>query len=314
MGYPRHKNYKEGDMGMYHCTVRCVRRAFLCGRDPVTKRSYEHRREWIRSRLSFLVQLFAIEVVAYAVMSNHLHTILRTRPDIAIHWTPREVAERWLMLFPPKNLKKIPMQHFIDEIVNDELRVQKLRIRLQSLSWFNKTMNENIAKRANEEEESSGHFWEARFYAQKILDIPSAIACSVYVDLNPIRAKMAISPETSNYTSVQERINQCQGRAPIVPLVSVQEAFKNRLSLADYLLLVDITGRLIVQGKASIPDELAPILERLQIPKDTWLFTSQNFKSLFKRVVGSKLAMQLESEKLGQKLFGLNNAAVAFGG
>jgi len=55
----------------YHCISRCVRRAFLCGEDIVTGKSYEHRKQWVADKLSELAKIFAIDVCAYAIMSSH---------------------------------------------------------------------------------------------------------------------------------------------------------------------------------------------------------------------------------------------------
>ena len=87
-------------VGVDHCIQRVVRRAFLCGVDPLSGNSYDHRRAWIRDRLEDLAGLFAVEVAAFAVLSNHVHVILRNRPDVVALWTDQEVALRWLTLFP----------------------------------------------------------------------------------------------------------------------------------------------------------------------------------------------------------------------
>ena len=93
--YARRQIVVEDQVGVYHCIARCVRRAFLCGLDPYTGQDYSHRKEWILDRLRELAGLFAIEVCGYSVMSNHLHLVLRIRPDIAGQWSADEIALRW---------------------------------------------------------------------------------------------------------------------------------------------------------------------------------------------------------------------------
>jgi len=88
------------EVGVYRCVQRVVRRAFLCGVDPLSGNSYDHRRTWIRDRLQSLAGLFGVEIAAFAMLSNHLHVILRNRPDVVTLWSDQEVARRWLALFP----------------------------------------------------------------------------------------------------------------------------------------------------------------------------------------------------------------------
>lgn len=83
------------DTPYYHCVSRCVRRAFLCGEDPVSGESFEHRRGWIENRLLFLASVFAIDICAYAVMSNHLHIVLHINSEKATKWSTLYVLRRW---------------------------------------------------------------------------------------------------------------------------------------------------------------------------------------------------------------------------
>ena len=101
--HPRHEIVANDQIGVYHCVVRCLRRAFLRGVDFASGRNLDHRKAWIRERLRQLASLCSIEVCGYAVMSNHLHVVARIRPDLVQSWTDDEVALRWRRLFPPRD-------------------------------------------------------------------------------------------------------------------------------------------------------------------------------------------------------------------
>jgi hypothetical protein len=214
MALPRGKYVQEGQEGVYHCFSRCVRRAFLCGFDTHTGRDFSHRKVWLVDRLRYLAAIFAIEVCAYAIMDTHHHTILRTRPDIVALWSDREVASRWLTLFPRhRDICGIPLppaEEDIRALADRPQRIAQLRRRLSSLSWFMGRLNEFIARAANKEDAVRGRFWESRFKCQALLDYSAIAACMVYVDLNPIRAGLAAAPEQSDFTSIQERIRAWQ--------------------------------------------------------------------------------------------------------
>jgi len=214
MALPRSQYVQEGQEGVYHCFSRCVRRAFLCGFDSVTLQDFSHRKAWLVQRLRFLATVFAIEVCAYAVMENHYHTVLRTRPDIVALWSDWDVATRWLTLFPlHRDMSGAPIppaEVDIRALADRPDRIAQLRIRLCSLSWFMGRLNEFIARAANKEDSVKGRFWEARFKCQALLDEAAIATCMVYVDLNLIRAGRVETPEESDFTSIQERIRAWQ--------------------------------------------------------------------------------------------------------
>lgn len=148
----------------YHCISRCVRRAFLCGEDSVTGKSFEHRRQWIEDRLLELTHAFAIEIAAYAIMSNHYHVVLHINRNRALQWSPAEVIEHWHQLFKGSLLsQRFVSGEVLSRAERDALseQVNEWRERLMSISWFMRCANEPIAREANLEDNATGHFWAA---------------------------------------------------------------------------------------------------------------------------------------------------------
>mgnify|MGYP001819254158 CR=1 FL=1 len=208
--YARKEIVADGELGIYHCVNRCVRRAWLCGKDRVSGKSYDHRKDWIQDRLEELAGIFAVDILGFAVMANHVHVVVRTRPDVVAAWSGDDVAGRWWRLFPKRRDKSgqpaEPQPHELKMLTADEQVLSERRRRLSNLSWFMRCLCEPIARRANKEDVCSGRFWEGRFKSQKLLDEAAVLACSVYVDLNPIRAGLAKTPDSSPHTSAYERV------------------------------------------------------------------------------------------------------------
>ena len=211
MGYPRACIVDSSTAGFYHCISRCVRRAFLCGDQ------YNHRRQWIEDRLAELLAVFTIESCGHTIMSNHLHLVLKTDPQAARKLSDLEVARRWIQLFPAP-LHRVKQAagsraeasrvetEYIQTILADRRKIVRWRARLASISWFHKLLKEPIARRANREDDCTGHFWEGRFKSIRLLDRAAVLACMVYVDLNPMRAGMAKALQECSFTSILQRM------------------------------------------------------------------------------------------------------------
>jgi len=201
--------FATDEVAAVHVMNRTVRRCFLMGYDPVSGRNYDHRKVWIDEQLVHQAKHFGIDLLCQAIMSNHLHLVLRSRPDVVQEWSDTEVARRWLMLCPRRrdeNRRPLePTEFEINRIVNNKEKLAGLRSRLSDISWWMRLLCQNIAQRANREEGEVGKFWQARYRAVRLLDEIAILSCAAYVDLNPIRAALAGTLETSDFTSAQKR-------------------------------------------------------------------------------------------------------------
>ncbi len=311
MAVARKRQISLVDTKFYHCISRCVRRAFLCGEDQLTGRSYEHRKDWVETKLFKLAKVFCIDVCAYAVMSNHTHLVLYVDDKKAFRLNDKAIILRWHKLCKGTVLTHKYLQG--EQLSKAELiflnqTIKQYRARLSSISWFMRLLNEDIARRANKEDNCTGRFWEGRFKSQALLDEAALVACMAYVDLNPIRAKVANTPEESPHTSVQKRIQSATtGKQPKALIRFVGTSRKKMpkglpFELKSYLELIDLTGRCIRGDKrGAIARSQLPLLERVNISPENWLKLTTQFTRVFHGPVGRPTSQDSYCEHVGRK-------------
>jgi hypothetical protein len=130
MTYARSILIPPGSPGTFHCVSRCVRRAFLCGEDRLTGRSFEHRRQWVEDRIHELAGIFGVAIWGYAVMSNHVHVVVQTMPEVVARWSDDVVAERWTRLYPRQDQNP---EMRTEVLAGNSERIKELRERLANL-------------------------------------------------------------------------------------------------------------------------------------------------------------------------------------
>lgn len=357
MTQPRSTLVFLDDTPWYHCVSRCVRRAFLCGKDSFSGRNFDHRRGWIAERIKQLAGIFAIDVTAYAVMSNHFHIVVRIDRDRALEWSVEEVLRRWTDLFTGPLLVSKYLSDAregmstaeIDKVVE---MAEIYRARLYDLSWFMRTLNEYIARLANAEDGVKGRFWEGRFKSQALLDEQALLAAMAYVDLNPVRAGIADTPESSDYTSIQERVDKVPAagsedlqehsvpdaisgaeaidgdplqsevavkslpQAPLMPFDATgRTSWAIPFAFEDYLELVDWAGRAIRFDKRGHISEHQPkILKRLGVDGDPFINYADRLLRQFGSAVGAPEALVSQCARRQTKyLRGMRAARQVFG-
>jgi hypothetical protein len=330
MTYARKRLVSLHDTPYYHIVARCVRRAWLWGVDEYAGKDYSHRKAWVLERLTQLSSIFAIDLCAYAIMSNHYHLVVYVDQGCARQWTQREVVERWSRLFTrPLLVARWERGEGMDaEREAAERIIERWRARLADVSWFMRCLNEHLARRANAEDGCTGRFWEGRFKSQALLDEAGLLTAMAYVDLNPVRAGVAATPEGSEFTSIYERVKALKtfdsaaatdtsGAPPLRAFrTSAPSQAHIPFELHDYLQLVDWTSELRRDDKRrAVAMGVPAIMDRLHLNPQAWSLAMRPRGNVFGRALGRLGRMELHARTLGQSwVRGLKQSERLFGG
>ncbi len=302
--------------GTYHLITRCVRRERLLDRGE--------RKAWLCRGLANWLSHMGIDLLAYAVMGNHLHLVIRLRPDVVADWSAAEVALHALAILPVRSgpgLEPLRVTPAVKERYAANSRwVSQQRARLCSPSWLLRLVKQEIARRANAEDDCTGHFWESRFTSVVLLDLAATLACMVYVDLNPFRAHLVKDPTASTFTSIRHRQARTQGArsdvdAPDSDLGKCLVAMPQcapvdrwggdlvpwSLSESDYVALVVATAsQANKHGRAAVSQAFS-LVQRLGIEPAAWATTMTQGGSMSGSVIGGPEARQRWCKAAGQR-------------
>jgi hypothetical protein len=206
----REEVFSPDEVACVHVMNRAVRQCYLLGDDPISGKNFDHRKVWMENKLELHAANFGIDLLGDAILSNHFHLVLRSRPDVVATWDDTEVAQRWWNLCPKRKHKdgtaKDPTEFELNSIRNDPDLLTEIRSRLSDISWWMRLLCQHVGQRANRETGETGKFWESRFKAVRLLDESAILGCVAYVDLNAIRACLAETIESSDFTSAQKRL------------------------------------------------------------------------------------------------------------
>ena len=313
--------------GFYHCTNRCVRRTFLCGVDDESGMDYSHRKDWLEHRMLELCTIFAVDIYAYAVMSNHYHIVLYLEPLAPLQWSDEEVAERWLKAYPGRFVDpRFAQQRELKKqaIMGDKKKLKTYRKRLGSLSWLMGRLNEPLAKQSNQEDFCTGRFWEGRYASQTLLDEAAVFSCMAYVDLNPIRADIAERLEESKHTAIKQRVESIKAIEPMEvqkaldsQITCINEKVKSKhlpMTLKNYIDLVEYTAKSIkYPHKQAMPPHIQSTLSSLNLQQAHWLKQVENFGQHYCHVVGPIELIREKAKQLKKKyLRGISAAKLLY--
>lgn len=320
----------------FHITIRCVRKGFLLGDDKPTRNKAAKRRLIVLMRVAALAAAYAVDVIRVSIMGNHIHLELRNRPDLVKLMSDEEVARRYLMIYPGycqatadarKTNPDKPTEEDVLKLAADKKKIKEYRSVLSSISRFMQSLNFYTAKYFNLVDNMSGAFWESRYKLKLLLDELSILLCAFYIDLNPIRARMHLRIEESEFTSAyyQVRAALILTREPGFDLSKLPNAFltpvtispneedrmrssvRNRASdfgftsmtSEEYLMALDLMGRIITKkDTGGIPESVPPIFERLNLSWDSVVQLVNAYEELFGFFVGTRESLDAKAKEL----------------
>jgi REP element-mobilizing transposase RayT len=218
------------DSGSYHIITRVAGGELLFN---------DMDKEHLLKLLERFASGFFVRIHAFCLMSSHIHILATCMESEANQASVKELKRRYQLLYPDQ---PGPPEGTFDGtfqfIPDDDGGIERLRRRLGSISSFVQELKQCFSRWYNKKYNRSGYLWGGRFKGIAVSRGEAQLACSAYIDLNPVRANIVQRPEDYRWSSLGLRVRS-PGRA---------NKFLSPLSL------------LPTSGENEIPEVFAPLI------------------------------------------------------
>jgi len=192
------RQWVSQDVGSFHIISRVAGGEFLFT---------ESDKEFFLKRLERLAAGFFLEIHAFCIMSNHFHILATGLEKEARSASKDELIRRYRLIYgknaePPAGTYDSSYQLIPDADGGEE----RLRRRLGSISRFVQELKQSFSRWYNKRYERYGYLWGDRFKGVIVSKGEAQLACSAYIDLNPVRAGLVQKPEDYRWCSLGLRV------------------------------------------------------------------------------------------------------------
>ena len=188
--------------GCYHCMSRTVNGERLFG---------DREKEIFRKMLWQVADFSGVEVLTYAVMSNHFHVLVRVPEAVGV--SDAELLRRWKVLYPKPTDYETATLREMERTLRDggddaaALR-QRLLARMGDVSEFMKTLKQRFTIWFNKSRGRYGPLWSDRFKSVLVEGKGNPLqTMAAYIDLNPVRAGLVKDPKDYRFCGYAEAVS-----------------------------------------------------------------------------------------------------------
>lgn len=198
---------------------------------------------------------FFVDIHAFCILSNHFHILATERNQAAQEASRKELIQRYQGMYGHENL---PPQGAFDRdgtvIPDRDDGLDRLRTRLGSISRFTQELKQSFSRWYNQRSGRKGYLWADRFKGVIVSLGEAQLACSAYIDLNPIRAGIVRKPEEYRWSSIGLKSRDPRRANRLLTPISY-DPLRGPQGSSWYRLFVYSAGGISKRGHASISEE-----------------------------------------------------------